>query len=77
MKEKNAKFNFENKEGIKCNIIYPICVEEGNIISPIHLKVKYENIENKDENIIKNEEEKDEEILKDIIIERRKHYCDK
>ena len=77
LKEKNAKFNFENKEGIKCNIIYPICVEEGNITSPIHLKVKYENIENKDENIIKNEEENDEDILKDIIIERRKHYCDK
>ena len=81
LEKKKTKFNFNNEEGIKCNLNYPLCIEECNISSPIELKVSYEKIrteENNDKNeIVINNEESDENILKDIIIERRKHYCQK
>lgn len=79
IENKKVKFNFNNEEGIKCNLNYPICVEEWNVFSPIQLKVSYENVK-KEENENKNEiinNDEDEDILKDIIVERRKHYCQK
>ena len=75
------KFNFQNENNIECNINYPLCVEECNNSFPIELNVIYENgydkNEKKDDNNINNinNEENDENILKDIIIERRKHLC--
>jgi len=58
-----------------------LCIEECNISSPIELKISYEKAkteENNDKNeIVINNEGSDENILKDIIIERRKHYCQK
>ena len=79
LEKKKTKFNFKNNENIKCNLNYPICVEECNVSSPIQLKVSYEKIkkEDVDKNEIITNEENDEDILKDIIIERRKHYCQK
>ena len=79
---RKGKFNFNNNENIKCNLNYPICVEEGNISFPIQLKVIHEKINPKeDENINNNEiqekDENDEDILKDIIVERRHHFCQK
>ena len=78
---RKEKFKFENKENIKCNLNYPICVEECNSF-PLQSKVTYEKINKKDENNINNNEIKenelnDEEILKDIIVERRNHFCQK
>ena len=83
IEKRKEKFNFSNNEKIKCNLNYPICIEECNKDCPIHLKVTYEKIskEEKEENninqneIVENEEINDEDILKDIIIERRKHFC--
>ena len=80
IKNKKAKFKFNNEKGIKCNLNYPLCVEDHNEISPIQLKVKYEKIESneqKEENEIKNNEQNDDDILKDIVVERRKHFCQK
>ena len=81
LEKKKTKFNFNNEEGVKCNINYPLCIEECNISSPIELKVSYEKIKTEESNdkneIVINNEEKDENILKEIIIERRKHYCQK
>ena len=81
LEKKKTKFNFNNEEGVKCNINYPLCIEECNISSPIELKVSYEKIKTEESNdkneIVINNEENDENILQDIIIERRKHYCQK
>ena len=81
LEKKKTKFNFNNEEGVKCNINYPLCIEECNISSPIELKVSYEKIKTEEDNdkkeIVLNNEENDENILKEIIIERRKHYCQK
>ena len=78
---RKTKFNFKNDEKIKCNLNYPICIEEYNVSSPIQLKVSYEKIKNEEEeDNNKNEiidEESEENIFKDIIVERRKHYCQK
>ena len=79
MKNKKAKFKFDNNKKIKCNLNYPLCVEDFHEINPIELTVKYEKIESKDEKEQKeeNKELNDDDILKDIIIERRKHFCQK
>ena len=78
---RKTKFNFKNDEKIKCNLNYPICIEECNVSSPIQLKVSYEKIKSeKEEDNNKNEiidEKIEENIFKDIIVERRKHYCQK
>ena len=79
---RKEKFKFENKENIKCNLNYPICVNECNTF-PLQLKVTYEKINKKEDvnninnNEVKDNEENDEEILKDIIVERRNHFCQK
>ena len=79
---RKEKFKFENKENIKCNLNYPICVNECNTF-PLQLKVTYEKINIKEDanninnNEVKDNEENDEEILKDIIVERRNHFCQK
>jgi len=86
IKNKKAKFKFDNNKKIKCNLNYPLCVEDFHEINPVELTVKYEKIESKEpkeqkeENEIENKENKeqnDDDILKDIIIERRKHFCQK
>ena len=84
-KDKKFSFDFNNKNNIKCNIIYPICIEEGEISICPELKVVYKklnynkNEKNEDEQknkiIINNDEEYYEKLFKEIIIERRKHYC--
>ena len=78
---RKTKFNFKNDEKIKCNLNYPICIEECNVSSPIQLKVSYEKIKSEEEeDNNKNEiidEKIEENIFKDIIVERRKHYCQK
>ena len=78
---RKTKFNFKNEEKIKCNLNYPICIEECNVSSPIQLKVSYEKIKSEEEeDNNKNEiidEKIEENIFKDIIVERRKHYCQK
>ena len=85
MKDQKYKFNFKNENNIDCNINYPICIEEWNISSPPQLNVIYQSIndinEGEDNNIINtnkniiNDEDNDERILKEIIVERRRHYC--
>jgi len=81
LKIRKIIFDYKNEEKIKCNLIYPLCIEECKVHLPIELKVNYEKIttkENNDKNeIVINSEESDEEILKDITIERRKHFCQK
>ena len=77
LKTKKSKFNFNNEKNVECDINYPICVEEWDISSNIDLSVYYEKIiQQKDNeiNIINNDED-DGQILKDIIVERRRHYC--
>ena len=76
IKQKTIKFNFDNKENIPCDISYPICIEECNISTPLELVVSYKSLNEENENKI-NDEEDEKQILKDIIIERRKHYCQK
>ena len=79
LKNKKAKFNFKNENNVECNISYPICVEEYNILPSVELSVIHKNLNEQNEgenNIISNEEE-EEQILKNIIIERRKHLCQK
>ena len=86
IEKKETKFNFTNEKNIKCNLNYPLCIEEYNHPSPIELQVTYKNNRDKDEE--KEEEEEDinnnikidneisgDGILKDIIVERRNHYC--
>ena len=86
IEKRETKFNFTNEKNIKCNLNYPLCIEEYNHPSPIELQVTYKNNRDKDEE--KEEEEEDinnnikidneisgDGILKDIIVERRKHYC--
>ena len=79
---RKEKFKFENKVNIKCNLNYPICVNECNTF-PLQLKVTYEKINIKEDanninnNEVKDNEENDEEILRDIIVERRNHFCQK
>ena len=79
LKNKKVKFNFKNENNIGCNINYPICVEEYNILPSIELNAIYKsmNEENEGNNNIINNEEDEEQILKSIIIERRKHLCQK
>ena len=77
LKNRKTKFNFNNEEKIKCNLNYPICIEEYNVTSPIQLKVNYEKINNENNKKEEKENNNDDDILKDIIIERRKHYCQK
>ena len=80
IKNKKAKFKFDNNKKIKCNLNYPLCVEDFHEINPIELKVKYEKIESQEQtekNEIENKEQNDDDILKDIIVERRKHFCQK
>ena len=79
LKNKKAKFNFKNENNVECNISYPICVEEYNILPSVELSVIHKNLNEQNEgenNIISNEED-EEQILKNIIIERRKHLCQK
>ena len=81
-KKGTFKFKCNNENKIECNINYPLCIEECNISSPIELSLKHEkgydiqndNESNKENNNINNEED-DETLLKDIIVERRKHFC--
>ena len=77
LKTKKSKFNYKNEDNIECDINYPICVEEWDISSNIELSVYYEKINQQKDNEINaiNDEEDDEQILKDIIVERRRHYC--
>ena len=82
IKTKILKFNYKNEDNIECNIIYPLCIEEYNYILPLQLNVTYEKISNNKDKIGDNninkiiiDEEDDESILKDIIVERRKHFC--
>ena len=81
LETKKTNFNFKNEEKIKCNLNYPLCVEEFNFPSPIQLKVSYEKIKKEgEEDNNKNEiidEDSEENIFKDIIVERKKHYCQK
>ena len=76
IKNKKAKFKFKNENNIKCNINYPICIEECNIYSPIELNIIYRSMNEKDENNFIDDDESEENILKNIIVERRKHYCE-
>jgi hypothetical protein len=79
LKNKKAKFNFKNENNVECNISYPICVEEYNILPSIELNAIYKNMNGQNEvdsNIINNEED-EEQILKNIVIERRNHLCQK
>ena len=81
LETKKTNFNFKNEEKIKCNLYYPLCIEEYNFPSPIQLKVSYEKIKKEgEEDNNKNEiidEDSEENIFKDIIVERKKHYCQK
>ena len=78
---KTFKFHFKNEENIKCNIIYPLCIEEWDNSIPIEYNIinenGYDKNNNNDNSNINNinDEEDDEKILKDIIVERRKHFC--
>ena len=78
LKNKKVKFNFKNENNVECNISYPICVEDYNILPTIELNVIYKNMneQNESDNKISNEED-EEQILKNIVIERRKHLCQK
>ena len=83
IREKNIdkikiKFKHNNAQNLECNINYPICLEEGNMESKLYLNNFYckgVEIKNKNQNNIINIENEDENILRDIIIERRNHYC--
>ena len=81
IKNNKYKFKFNNDDKIKCNLNYPICVEEYNNQVEIEFNVNYtNNNDDKGNNIINinedgNEKDDDDNILKNIIIERRKHYC--
>ena len=80
MENKKANFKFKKEGDIKCNTNYPICIEELNNPSPIELNVNYKSLNDKGEgdDINKiNEEENDDDVLKEIIVERRKHFCQK
>lgn len=79
LKKKKVKFNFKNENNAGCNISYPICVEEYNILPTIELNASYKNLngQNEGDNNIINNEEDEEQILKNIVVERRKHLCQK
>jgi len=79
LKKTKAKFNFKYDSNVECNISYPICVEDYNILPSIDLNVIHKNMndQNEGDNNIINNEEDEEQNLKNIVIERRKHLCQK
>ena len=81
IKKNKYKFKFQNNDKIKCNLNYPICVEECNVPYEVAFSATYTN-NNKDKdnndnsgNNINDENDDDDHILKNIVIERRKHFC--
>ena len=80
MEHIEPKFNFKNDNDTKCNLNYPLCIEECNVSFPIESNVDYRSLNDKmddDNNNKINDEENDDDVLKDVIIERRKHFCQK
>ena len=80
IEKKKIKFKHNNAQNLECNINYPICLEEGNMESKLYLNNFYRKgveikSQNQNQNNIINIENEDENILRDIIIERRNHYC--
>lgn len=81
MEHIKAKFNYKKDNDAKCNLNYPLCIEECNVSFPIELNVDYRSLNDKIDNDINNKindgENDDDDVLKDVIIERRKHFCQK
>lgn len=77
--ERKCNLHFKNEENIECNIYYPMCLEECNHQSYIvPMRASYKDLKDNNksnENEIINIINDDYEILKNIVVERRRHFC--